>query len=91
MAKDKPVKNALRMKRLCAGEAAFSAWLGTKLPQRMVGGYMGKPLFFEEDVIDAVTDLLHYAASFKRQPMQDVLRILRCVTEHLKAELPEKL
>lgn len=41
----------------------------------------------EGDVIDVITDILHYALRTSRIPNVDSDRILRCVKTHLTAEL----
>lgn len=50
-------------------------------------------LWFEEDVIDAITDILHWAtrknSSFRGEFNVD--RVFRCAKTHLKAEAAEKI
>ena len=46
----------------------------------------------EEDIIDAITDILHFALNHRQLgPNMDVERVLRCVKNHLWAEAPRQM
>ena len=67
-------------------QVGWHAMTNHKLVKEGLSGHS----WYEEDVIDAITDIMHFALNHRQLgPNVDVQRVLRCVQTHLNLERAE--
>jgi cell envelope opacity-associated protein A len=66
-----------------------AGWIAV-INHQLVKEGLNKHSMHEEDIIDVITDILHFALNHRQLgPNVEVERVLRCVQNHLHAELPK--